>query len=124
MRRLLRLSVLEGTGKAAAAQGYLVGGKTGTAEGYSSETLLSSFVGAFPMNDPRYIVLVLIDDPKGNANTDGFAGGGWTAAPVVSRVVQRMAQFVAITPINEEAPEIHQMFAIDVSPQRPRLASY
>ena len=129
MRRLLRLVVEKGTGRKAAAPGYLVGGKTGTAEklvagNYSSNALLSSFVGAFPMNEPRYIVLVLLDDPKGNAETRGFAGGGWTAAPVVSRVVQRMAPFVAIAPLDEESPEIRRLLAIDVTPKRPRLASY
>jgi cell division protein FtsI (penicillin-binding protein 3) len=130
MRKLLRLVVEEGTGRKAAAPGYLVGGKTGTAEklvagNYSSDALLSSFVGAFPMNEPRYIVLVLLDAPKGNAKTHGFASGGWTAAPVVSRVVQRMAPFVAIAPIDEEAAEIRRLLTINVAtPKRPRLASY
>src|SRR5439155_603936 len=57
MRRLMRLVVEQGTGKEAAAPGYLVGGKTGTAEkvahhGYAHKALLSSFVGAFPINNP------------------------------------------------------------------------
>ncbi len=129
MRKLMRLTVEQGTGRKGTAPGYLVGGKTGTAEklttgGYSSESLLSSFIGGFPMDDPHYIVLVLLDGPKGNINTHGYAGGGWTAAPVVSRIVRRIAPFVAITPINEEAPEVRQRLAIDISPERPRLASY
>ena len=129
MRKLLRLVVEKGTGRKAAVPGYLVGGKTGTAEklvagSYSGDALLSSFVGAFPMNKPRYIVLVLLDDPKGTAKTHGFAGGGWTAAPVVSRVIQRMAPFVGIAPIDEDAPAIRRLLAIDVAPKRPRLASY
>ncbi len=129
MRKLMRLVVEKGTGRKGAAPGYLVGGKTGTAEtlsagNYSSDKLLSSFVGAFPMNDPRYLVLVMLDSPKGNTKTQGFASGGWTAAPVVSRVVQRMAPFVAIVPIDESAPEVRRELAIEITPKRPRLASY
>ena len=71
MRKLLRLVVEHGTGKLAKAPGYLVGGKTGTAEKvagdrYAQHALLSSFVGVFPINDPRYVVLVSIDEPHGN----------------------------------------------------------
>jgi len=123
------LVVEKGTGRKGAAPGYLVGGKTGTAEtlsagNYSSDRLLSSFVGAFPMNDPRYLVLVMLDSPKGNTKTKGFATGGWTAAPVVSRVVQRMAPFVAIVPIDEGAPEVRRELAIEITPKRLRLATY
>jgi cell division protein FtsI (penicillin-binding protein 3) len=129
MRKLMRLVVEKGTGRKGAAPGYLVGGKTGTAEtlsagNYSSDKLLSSFVGAFPINDPRYVVLVMIDGPKGNKKTHGFASGGWTAAPVVGRIIHRMAPFVAIAPIDEEAPEIRRELAIEITPKRPRLASY
>src|SRR3546814_2775885 len=85
MRRLLRLVVEQGTGKQAAAEGYLVGGKTGTAEelgprGYNRRALISSFVAAFPMDDPRYVVLAMLDEPKGNKATHGYATGGWGAA--------------------------------------------
>jgi cell division protein FtsI (penicillin-binding protein 3) len=129
MRKLMRLVVEKGTGRKGAAPGYLVGGKTGTAEtlsggNYSSDKLLSSFVGAFPMNDPRYLVLVMLDSPKGNTKTQGFSSGGWTAAPVVSQVIQRMAPFVAIAPIDEGAPEVRRELAIEITPKRPRLASY
>src|SRR3546814_10213872 len=78
MRRLLRLVVDQGTGKKAAVEGYLMGGKTGSAEklgrhGYSHSALISSFVGAFPMDDPRYVVLAVLDEPKGNKETYGYA---------------------------------------------------
>ena len=74
IRRLMRLVVVEGTGKRAAVNGYLVGGKTGTAEksargGYSAKALLSSFVSAFPMTAPRYVVFVMLDEPKGTEET-------------------------------------------------------
>ena len=100
-----RLVVLRGTGKKAQAPGYRVGGKTGTAdklEGgrYRRDASISSFVGAFPMNAPRYVVLVLLDEPKG---TDGKAAtGGRVAAPVVARMVRRMAPLVGFAPVPGE----------------------
>ncbi|MFM2129043.1 MAG: hypothetical protein RL477_589, partial [Pseudomonadota bacterium] len=66
MRRLMRLVVTDGTGTKADAKGYFVGGKTGTAEkigarGYRAKALVSSFAGAFPIDDPRYVVIVIVD---------------------------------------------------------------
>jgi len=120
MRELFRLVVQAGTGKAAEAPGYLVGGKTGTAEktlakGYSTNARLASFVGAFPINDPRYIVLVMVDEPKPNAHSYGFATGGWVAAPVVSRVVQRMAPLLGMAPVPKDAPETKNDLLLTVS---------
>ncbi|MGD9537209.1 MAG: peptidoglycan D,D-transpeptidase FtsI family protein [Alphaproteobacteria bacterium] len=106
MRRLLRLVVTDGTGKKAAAPGYLVGGKTGTSDKYNSNALLTTFVGAFPMNAPRYVVLVSIDEPKGNKSTFGFATAGWTAAPSVGRVVTRIAPLLGVEPVDEDAEPI------------------
>jgi cell division protein FtsI (penicillin-binding protein 3) len=107
MRHLLRRIVVEGTGKKAAAPGYVVGGKTGTAEkakagGYNRKALIASFVGAFPMNDPRYVVLALLDEPKGNESTFNFASAGWTAAPTVGRIISRIAPILAVKPIDED----------------------
>jgi cell division protein FtsI (penicillin-binding protein 3) len=117
MRRLMRLVVEKGTGEFAAAPGYLVGGKTGTAEkasahGYKHKALLSSFVGAFPMNDPRYLIMAIIDEPHPSAKTHGFATAGWTAAPVVGRSVQRMAPLLGVKPIDEKTPDIQRALAI------------
>src|SRR3546814_17372739 len=85
-RRLRRLGVEQGTGGNAHALGYLVGGKTGWAEkaragGYARKALMSSFVAAFPMTSPEYVVFVMLDEPKGTKATYGYATGGWTAAP-------------------------------------------
>jgi cell division protein FtsI (penicillin-binding protein 3) len=119
MRRLMRLVIEQGTGTKAAAPGYLVGGKTGTAEkvaghSYARKALISSFVGAFPIHDPQYVVLAMIDEPHGTKKTFGFATGGWVAAPVVSRVVSRMAPILGVEPIDENAPEIRRAVAIDM----------
>jgi cell division protein FtsI (penicillin-binding protein 3) len=115
---LMRLVVEHGTGKDAAAPGYLVGGKTGTAEKVSGHTyahkaLLSSFLGAFPINNPRYLILAIIDEPHGNAKSHGFATGGWTAAPVVGKSVARMAPLLGVSPIDENDPEIRRALVID-----------
>ncbi|MCW9033947.1 MAG: penicillin-binding protein 2 [Alphaproteobacteria bacterium] len=107
MRQLMRLVVRNGTGRNADARGYLVGGKTGTAEkpgggSYRTTALISSFVGVFPTSKPRYVVLAILDEPKGNKKTYGYATAGWVAAPIVSRVIERLAPLVGISPIQEE----------------------
>jgi len=103
IRQLMRSAVLEGTGHQARAIGYRVGGKTGTAEksvngGYSDSADFSSFVGAFPMEAPRYAVFVAYDEPQGDAATSGFSGGGWTAAPGFREIVRRIAPIVGVRP--------------------------
>ncbi|MGE5767311.1 MAG: peptidoglycan D,D-transpeptidase FtsI family protein, partial [Bacteroidota bacterium] len=91
MRELMRLGVVKGTGSKANAEGYLVGGKTGTADkakgrGYARNARIASFVGAFPMDDPRYVVFAMLDEPKPTKQTYGYATGGWVAAPLAGRV--------------------------------------
>ena len=119
MRRLMRLVVAEGTGSRAAAAGYLVGGKTGTAEqagkgGYREKRLLSSFVAAFPMHRPRYVVLALLDRPRGTSETHGYATGGWVAAPVVGRTVARIGPLLGIEPVDEGSRQIERRMRLEV----------
>ncbi|WP_417450487.1 peptidoglycan D,D-transpeptidase FtsI family protein [Kordiimonas sp.] len=107
IRQLLRLTVKKGTGGRADAVGYRIGGKTGTAEkavagGYDTRALISSFVGAYPMDDPRYVVFALLDEPRGTKETFGFRGGGWVAAPVVKNVVLRTAPLLGVAPRRED----------------------
>ena len=106
MRQLLRLAVTHGTGQNAEVAGYRVGGKTGTAEkvgpkGYDRSRVLSSFVGVFPISAPRYLVFVMLDEPKGAPATHGYVTGGWTAAPVVGRVIARIGPMSGIAPAVE-----------------------
>ena len=101
VRALMRLVVVEGTGKKAAVPGYLVGGKTGTAEkpgrgGYQKKALISSFVAAFPMDAPRYVVIAMFDEPHGIAETFNYATGGWVAAPAVGRIIARIGPMAGI----------------------------
>ncbi|HUE19629.1 MAG TPA: penicillin-binding protein 2 [Stellaceae bacterium] len=127
MRKLLRLVVEDGTGKYADAPGYVVGGKTGTAEKaengrYATHALMSSFVGAFPMNDPRYVVIVMLDEPKPHPGAS--ATGGMVAAPAVARIIERMAPIVGIQPVDENSPEIRRSLMVgSPSPQGRKLAA-
>ncbi|MFO0389728.1 MAG: peptidoglycan D,D-transpeptidase FtsI family protein [Alphaproteobacteria bacterium] len=104
MRRLMRLVVDHGTGSKADVAGYRVGGKTGTAEkissggGYNEDSKIASFVATFPVDNPKYVVLVMIDEPKGNKSTYGYATGGWISAPVVGNVISRMGPILGIEP--------------------------
>lgn len=131
MRRLMRLVVKNGTGRNAAAPGYLVGGKTGTAEkvsgrGYKKKALISSFVAAFPMHKPRYVVLAMLDEAKGTKETFGYATGGWVAAPVVGAVVRRIAPVLGMRPI-KETDAVRDALSIEISDKtarEPRVASH
>jgi cell division protein FtsI (penicillin-binding protein 3) len=129
MRKLLRLVVEQGTGAKAEAPGYLVGGKTGTAEkskgrGYSQKALLSSFVAAFPMTAPRYTVYVMLDEPRATKETHGYATGGWVAAPVVSRVITQIAPLLGVAQVDQSAPEVRQRLALDPTGRGKQLASH
>jgi len=123
MRALMRLVVTSGTGKKAAAPGYFVGGKTGTADKqingrYGSKSLISSFVGTFPVDAPRFVILAMLDEPKGTKRTFNYATGGWVAAPVVSHMVSKIAALLGILPRGEDLPDDIQLKA-----GKPRLAS-
>lgn len=114
MRRLMRLVVSKGTGRKAAVPGYLVGGKTGTADkisgsGYSRSAKVSSFVGVFPMNAPRYVVFAVVDEPVGNKRTFNFATGGWVAAPVVAQVIRQIGPMLGIAPDTQEELDLPEL---------------
>lgn len=105
LRELLRLNVtsLYGTGRQADVPGYEVGGKTGTAEmpgpgGYRKSAVISSFLAAFPMSAPRYIMLIMIFEPKPTAETKGLITAGLNAAPTAGRVIARVAPILGVLP--------------------------
>ena len=104
MRKLMTNVVLYGSGKNAAVPGYEVGGKTGTAQvvsphgGYLRHTNNASFMAAFPMENPQYVIYVVVLQPKPDATTFGFTTGGMIAAPVVSRIIGRIGPMLGIMP--------------------------
>lgn len=126
MRKLMQYVVQYGTAKKANVAGYRVGGKTGTAEkvvggSYKDKAKLALFVGAFPIQDPRYLIFVMIDEPQGNKSTYGYATGGWVSAPVVSNVVSRMGPLMGIEPVFE-APDVKEQQYWAAAEQRNRDA--
>lgn len=105
---LMRRNVAEkeGTGTRADVPGYRVGGKTGTAEmpgigGYQAKSVVSSFLAAFPMEDPKYLVLILIFEPQGVKETDGEVLAGRNAAPTAGRVIGRIAPMLGVLPVGD-----------------------
>ena len=103
MRQLLRLIVLRGTGRKADVPGFRIGGKTGTAEaatagGYDKSRNVATFVAAFPIDAPRYVVLSMLDSPQGTKETGGWKTAAWNAAPVVGRVVARVGSLLGVVP--------------------------
>ena len=103
MRQMLRMISLYGTGRSADAPGYRVGGKTGSAEkagvvGYNKTALVSSFAAAFPMDAPRYVVVVLVDEPKGTIASSFQRTAAFTSAPIVGRLVPRIGPMLGVQP--------------------------
>jgi cell division protein FtsI (penicillin-binding protein 3) len=114
MRSLLRLVVMKGTGRKADAPGYRVGGKTGTAQKiingrYSNSINITSFAGVFPMDDPRYVIVVMLDAPQATPETYGFTTAGWNVAPVVSKTVSRIAPMLGVTPDMHREPDMSEV---------------
>lgn len=110
IRELMRLNVTDaaGTGRRAEVPGYQVGGKTGTAElpgrgGYQSHAVIASFLGAFPMRDPRFVTLVMLFEPKPTAETKNQVLAGLNAAPTTARLVERIAPLLGVLPAGTEA---------------------
>src|SRR5262245_24821776 len=103
MRYLMRLNTEKGTAKRADVDGFYVGGKTGTSEKvvngrYARHRLLNSFTAVFPADQPRYLLLVMLDEPQVIPETNGFATSGWNAAPTAGLIIARIAPLLAITP--------------------------
>lgn len=122
MRRLMRLVVEHGTATKADVPGYRVGGKTGTAEkvgargGYNDNAKLASFVSVFPVDAPRYAILVMIDEPKGDKSTFGYATGGWIAAPVVGQVISRLGPMLSMKPQFDTPEDDAEKFWVNRKP--------
>lgn len=107
MRYLMRTVVTGGTASMAEAEGYGVGGKTGTADkpgptgGYLRDRVIATFAGAFPMHDPRYVLVVMLDEPTTEAAGETRRTAGWTAVPVAREIVARVAPLMGMRPFAE-----------------------
>lgn len=101
---LMYKTLTEGTAKKASVQGYLIGGKTGTAEKVEKGRYvkdgrnLTSFFGVFPLDNPQYLVFVSLDEPEAVQGTYGFRAAGWNAAPLGGRIIGRIAPMLGVEP--------------------------
>lgn len=124
MRELMRRNVTSrsGTGRRADVPGYEVGGKTGTAEmpgrgGYREKAVIASFLGAFPMSRPRYIVLVLLHQPEASEETKGQLTAGLNAAPATARIIERIAPILGIVPAVQRVDDSVALTEFDGRPR-------
>jgi cell division protein FtsI (penicillin-binding protein 3) len=125
MRKLMYMVVAQGTGRKAQVKGYEVGGKTGTANtrkgrSYEKGSNMTSMVGAFPMRDPLYSILIMVDRPQAVKGTYGFNAAGWNAAPIAGKVISRIAPLLQVPPsISQDNSSDSDPFMIPASALQP-----
>ena len=134
VRSMMRLVVKhpDGTGNFAEATGYMVGGKTGTSEkinpdgGYFEDRNIASFAATFPVHEPRYVLVVMVDEPKPQKFSYGYATGGWVAAPAAKRIIEHAAPLLGLHPVDENSPEIRQKLHMEfkIGKEEKTLASF
>ena len=101
---MLRRVVTEGTATLANVPGYAVAGKTGTAEkprkggGYDSNKVINTFASIFPANDPKYVLIVILDEPVETSGPVPRRTAGWTAVPVAAEIIRRIAPLMGLRP--------------------------
>lgn len=103
-RDMLRAVVVRGTASFGDVPGYEVGGKTGTADkpksngGYYEDKVISTFATVFPADDPRYVLIVTLDEPSENSGDEPRRTAGWTAVPVAAEMIRRVAPLLGLRP--------------------------
>ena len=104
LRTMLRYVVTSGTASYGDVKGYDVGGKTGTADkpdpkgGYSNDKVISTFASVFPAHDPKYVLIVTLDEPSDNTGKDPRRTAGYTAVPVAAEIIRRDAPLLGLRP--------------------------
>ncbi len=122
IRYLMRLNVEKGTARKADVAGYYIGGKTGTSEKviggrYSKNKVLTSFTAILPADKPRYLLLIMLDEPEGSAETHGFRTSGWNAVPTGAAVISRIAPLLDIPP-RFDLPKADQLLLVSAKEAR------
>ncbi|MGB5181447.1 MAG: penicillin-binding protein 2 [Xanthobacteraceae bacterium] len=122
MRYLMRLNVEKGTAAKADVPGYYIGGKTGTADKvvngrYSKAKVLTDFMAVLPADQPRYLLLIMLDEPHATPDTHGFTTSGWNAVPTGGAVVARIAPLLGIEP-RQGLPGADQLILASVKESR------
>lgn len=105
---MLRRVVTEGTASMGEVAGYEVGGKTGTADkvrktgGYYEDKVINTFASVFPISDPKYVLVVTLDEPVETSGSRPKRTAGWTAVPVAAEIVRRTAPLLGLRPVVEQ----------------------
>lgn len=103
-RRMLRQVVTDGTASFGKVPGYAVAGKTGTADkprprgGYYEDKVIATFASLFPAHDPKYVLVVTLDEPSENSGPKPRRTAGWTAVPVAAEMIGRIAPLLGLRP--------------------------
>jgi cell division protein FtsI (penicillin-binding protein 3) len=112
MREMMRATVTEGTASFGEVEGYAVGGKTGTADlprtrggGYYDDRNITTFASAFPMNDPRYVLITMLQEPVETSGPEPRRTAGWTVVPVAAEIIRRSAPLLGLRPEIEPVAE-------------------
>ncbi len=107
-RSMLRKVVTEGTASFGEVEGYAVGGKTGTADkpkraggGYYEDKVIATFATMFPIHDPKYVLIVTLDEPVETSGDEPRRTAGWTAVPVAAEMIRRVAPLLGLRPVVE-----------------------
>jgi cell division protein FtsI (penicillin-binding protein 3) len=106
---MLRSVVTDGTASFGNVKGYQVAGKTGTADkpkatgGYYHDKVINTFASMFPASDPKYVLIVTLDEPVETTGPKPLRTAGWTAVPVAAEVIRRVAPLLGLRPILEPA---------------------
>ncbi len=109
-RDMLRAVVQEGTASFGDVEGYRVGGKTGTADkprprggGYYDDKVIATFASVFPADNPKYVLVVTLDEPVETSDDEPRRTAGWTAVPVAAEIIRRTAPLMGLRPEIEPA---------------------
>jgi cell division protein FtsI (penicillin-binding protein 3) len=112
MRRMVRDVVARGTASFGEVPGYEVGGKTGTADkpkekggGYYKDKVIATFASIFPASNPRYVLIVTLDEPSETTGKQPKRTAGWTAVPVAAEMIRRVAPMLGLRPEIETVAE-------------------
>ncbi|MEO0378671.1 MAG: penicillin-binding protein 2 [Pseudomonadota bacterium] len=103
-REMLRAVVTTGTASMGEVPGYAVGGKTGTADkpkprgGYYEDKVIATFATMFPAHDPKYVLVVTLDEPVETSGDKPRRTAGWTAVPVAAEMIGRIAPLLGLRP--------------------------
>ncbi len=112
LRQMMRQVVVRGTASFGEVPGYAVGGKTGTADkpdpqgGYHDDKVIATFASIFPAHDPKYVLVVTLDEPEETSGEEPRRTAGWTAVPVGAEIIRRAAPLLGLPPEIEDGATV------------------